>query len=123
MWFDPTALRGRRSVTEIRTVSKTDCTLKRYGVRHLLLPLIYGEQFQTEMDADWKSVSSVKYRMRFDTSTHRKSDSGLKRYFIWFENFAVNKIEPFESAFSLLNVLQIKFYKVSPARCSCRLNL
>ena len=44
---------------------------KWYGVRHLLLPLIYGEQFQTEMDADWKSVSSVKCRMRFDTSTHR----------------------------------------------------
>ena len=37
-----------------------------------------------------------------------QSDSGLKRYFIWFENFAVNKIEPFESAFkSLLNVLQV----------------
>ena len=102
-------------MTEIRTVSKTDCTLKWYGVRHLLLPLIYGEQSQTEMGADWKSVSSAKTRMRFDTSTHRKSDSGLERYFIWFENFAVNKIEPFESAFSLLNVLQIKIYSVMEA--------
>ena len=45
-------------------------------------PQINGEQFQTEMDADWKSVSSVKCRMRFDTSTHRQSDSGLKRYFM-----------------------------------------
>jgi len=39
----------------------------------------------------------------------------LERYFIWFENFAVNKIEPFESAFSLLNVLQIKIYSVMEA--------